>query len=53
MHSTGALVVRDWLPRHFTPARAPVKRLVMLAPAYFGSHLTHKGRSFTGRVYKG
>ena len=53
VHSTGALVVRDWLARHYTPARAPVKRLVMLAPANFGSHLAHKGRSFIGRVYKG
>ena len=53
VHSTGGLVIRDWLRRCFTPARAPVKRLVMLAPANFGSHLAHKGRSFIGRVYKG
>ncbi len=53
VHSTGGLVVRDWLARHSTPARAPVKHLVMLAPANFGSHLAHKGRSFIGRVYKG
>lgn len=53
VHSTGGLVIRDWLQRHHTPARAPVKHLVMLAPANFGSHLAHKGRSFIGRVYKG
>ena len=53
VHSTGGLVIRDWLQRHCTPARAPVKHLVMLAPANFGSHLAHKGRSFIGRVYKG
>ena len=53
VHSTGGLVVRDWLARHSTPARAAVKHLVMLAPANFGSHLAHKGRSFIGRVYKG
>ena len=53
VHSTGALVIRDWLQRHYSPGRAPVKRLVMLAPANFGSHLAHKGRSFIGRVYKG
>ena len=53
VHSTGGLVIRDWLQRHYTPARAPVKHLVMLAPANFGSHLAHKGRSFIGRVYKG
>ena len=53
VHSTGGLVIRDWLQRHYAPARAPVKHLVMLAPANFGSHLAHKGRSFIGRVYKG
>ena len=53
VHSTGGLVVRDWLQRHFRPSRAPVKDLVMLAPANFGSPLAHKGRSFIGRVYKG
>ncbi len=53
VHSTGGLVIRDWLQRHYRPGNAPVKRLVMLAPANFGSHLAHKGRSFIGRVYKG
>ena len=53
VHSTGGLVIRDWLQRHYTPGRAPVKHLVMLAPANFGSPLAHKGRSFIGRVYKG
>ena len=40
------LVIRDWLQRHYGPDRAPVKHLVMLAPAYFGSPLAHKGCSF-------
>lgn len=53
VHSTGALVLRDWLTRHFDPASAPVKRFLMLAPANFGSPLAHKGRSFIGRVLKG
>lgn len=53
VHSTGGLVIRDWLQRHYRPAAAPVKHLVMLAPANFGSPLAHKGRSFIGRVYKG
>ena len=53
VHSTGGLVIRDWLQRNFQPAHAPVKHLVMLAPANFGSPLAHKGRSFIGRVYKG
>ncbi|MCY4511382.1 MAG: hypothetical protein OXG35_31130, partial [Acidobacteria bacterium] len=41
VHSTGGLVVRDWLARHSTPARAPVKP-GDAAPANFGSHLAHK-----------
>ncbi|HHW2078148.1 alpha/beta hydrolase [Pseudomonas aeruginosa] len=53
VHSTGALVLRDWLTRHFDPASAPVKRFLMLAPANFGSPLAHKGRSFIGCVLKG
>lgn len=53
VHSTGSLVIRDWLSRTFKPATAPVKNLVMLAPANFGSPLAHKGRSFIGRVVKG
>ncbi len=53
VHSTGALVIRDWLQRNYTPGRAPIKHLLMLAPANFGSPLAHKGRSFLGRVWKG
>jgi hypothetical protein len=53
VHSTGALVVREWMTRYFTPASAPIKRFVMLAPANFGSGLAHKGRSFIGRAVKG
>lgn len=53
VHSTGGLVIRDWLQRYYEPEDAPVKRLVMLAPANFGSPLAHKGRSFLGRVWKG
>ena len=53
VHSTGALVIRDWLQRNYKPESAPIKNLVMLAPANFGSPLAHKGRSFIARVYKG
>ncbi|MEO5961492.1 MAG: alpha/beta hydrolase [Opitutaceae bacterium] len=52
-HSTGALVVRDWMTQHFAPEETPIKRLAMLAPANFGSPLAHKGRSFFGRIIKG
>jgi pimeloyl-ACP methyl ester carboxylesterase len=53
VHSTGGLIVRDWLTRNYTPNNAPIKHLVMLAPANFGSPLAHKGQSFFGRVIKG
>jgi len=53
VHSTGGLVVRDWLSALYAPGRSPIKRLLMLAPANFGSPLAHKGRSFIGRVIKG
>ena len=53
VHSTGGLVIRDWLQRNHGPDDAPVKNLVMLAPANFGSPLAHKGRSLAGRIWKG
>ena len=53
VHSTGGLVIRDWLQRNYGPNDAPVKHLVMLAPANFGSPLAHKGRSLAGRIWKG
>ncbi|NUN53006.1 MAG: alpha/beta hydrolase [Planctomycetaceae bacterium] len=54
VHSTGALVLRDWLVRNFgTSGGAPVHRLLMLAPANFGSPLAHKGNAFLGRVTLG
>jgi len=52
-HSTGALVVRDWMTTYYTPETVPVKRHVMLAPANFGSQLAHKGRTWLGRAFKG
>jgi len=53
VHSTGGLVIRDWLSTHFEVGNAPIKRLLMLAPANFGSPLAHKGRAFYGRIIKG
>jgi hypothetical protein len=52
-HSTGALVVRDWMTRFYTSDTVPIYRFLMMAPANFGSPLAHKGRSFIGRVVKG
>lgn len=53
VHSTGGLVIREWLDRNFAADKSPIKHLVMLAPANFGSPLAHKGRSFLGRAVKG
>lgn len=53
VHSTGALVIRHWMTSYFQPETNPVRRLLMLAPANFGSHLAHKGVSFLGRIVKG
>ncbi|GEK46394.1 esterase/lipase family protein [Bisbaumannia pacifica] len=53
VHSTGGLVIRDWLARHFAPDAYPIKHLVMLAPANFGSPLAHRGRSLVGRAVNG
>jgi pimeloyl-ACP methyl ester carboxylesterase len=52
-HSTGALVVRDWMTTFYTPSTVPFRRHVMLAPANFGSQLAHKGRAWYGRAFKG
>lgn len=53
VHSTGALVVRQWMVNYHKADTVPIKRFLMLAPANFGSHLAHKGRSFIGRAIKG
>ncbi|ENY79093.1 hypothetical protein C206_03789, partial [Pseudomonas putida TRO1] len=52
-HSTGALVVRDWMTRFYQSDTVPILHFLMLAPANFGSPLAHKGRSFLGRAIKG
>ncbi len=53
VHSTGALVIRDWQLRFFSPETTPVHHLLMLAPANYGSPLAHMGRSLFGRAVKG
>lgn len=55
IHSTGGLVVRHWIWRYYADRieECPVKRIVMLAPANFGSPLAHRGKSFLGRLVKG
>ncbi len=62
VHSTGMLVVREWLagtsgaagnPRLAAKRQGRLKRLVGLAPATFGSPMAHKGRSWLGAMFKG
>jgi pimeloyl-ACP methyl ester carboxylesterase len=56
-HSTGALVVRAWLALRRERQRelgmmpdCPVKRILMFAPANFGSDLATMGQSFLGKI---
>lgn len=56
-HSTGALVVKDWIVRHYLGAFAedrPLRNVVFLAGPHFGSRLAHHGRSMLSHaVYFG
>lgn len=56
VHSTGGLVVRIWLALRRKRQRelkkkvdCPVKRILMFAPAHFGSDLAKMGNSFLGK----
>lgn len=55
VHSTGGIVVRQYLIHYFldAPQRCPIKHLVMLAPANFGSPLASIGKSMIGRLRHG
>lgn len=54
VHSTGALVAREWIANlHEEGVAPPVKRFLMLAPANFGSRLASQGKSLVGSVVKG
>jgi hypothetical protein len=62
VHSTGMLVVREWLagtigtidrPHLAHERQARLKHLIGLAPATFGSPMAHKGRSWLGAMFKG
>lgn len=58
VHSTGGLVIRHWIHQHYVRGGlriedCPVRRVVMLAPANFGSPLAHRGKSFLGSLVKG
>lgn len=55
VHSTGGLVVRAWMTTRYKGdiARCPMQRLLMLAPANYGSKLAAIGKSMLGRLVKG
>jgi hypothetical protein len=55
VHSTGGLVAREWLTSHYRgrAQECPMKRLIMLAPANYGSKLAATGKSMLGRIVKG
>lgn len=59
VHSTGMLVLRQWLTSDPYPSTDPrsrvgrLKHLVGLAPATFGSPQAKKGRSWLGALVKG
>ena len=53
VHSLGGLVFREWLTTFYTPTTAPVRQVLMLAPANFGSPLAQFGRRLSGRLLKG
>ncbi|MGJ8676468.1 MAG: esterase/lipase family protein [Akkermansiaceae bacterium] len=53
VHSTGALVLRHWFVKYFATAKeCPAKRILMLAPANYGSYLADEGKTFMGRIMK-
>jgi hypothetical protein len=59
VHSTGGPVVRHWLNHYLSDickgdlARCPVRSLIMLAPANFGSRLASQGKSALAKLFKG
>lgn len=59
VHSTGGPVVRHWLHHYIKDVcigdldRCPIQRLIMLAPANFGSRLAEQGKSGLAKLFKG
>ncbi len=59
VHSTGGPVVRHWLYYYLTEicrgdlTRCPIRCLIMLAPANFGSRLAAAGKSALAKLFKG
>ncbi len=59
VHSTGGPVVRHWLHYYLEDicqgdlARCPIRSLIMLAPANFGSRLAAQGKSALAKLFRG
>src|SRR4051794_8106953 len=50
VHSTGGLVAREWISRYYPDGtQCPARKVIMLAPANFGSRLASLGKSMIGR----
>lgn len=52
-HSTGALVVREWILKHYTGQalkNRPVANAIFLAAPHFGSRLAHHGQSMLASI---
>ena len=52
-HSTGALIAKQWIVRHYTgnfASRKPLRNIVFLAGPHFGSRLAHHGRSMLAQA---
>lgn len=49
VHSTGALVIRNWIRRFCTPGTCPIDRIIYLAGASWGSGWAHIGKSQMAR----
>ncbi|SNZ11089.1 hypothetical protein SAMN06265182_2003 [Persephonella hydrogeniphila] len=55
VHSTGGLVIRHFISEYYSHRieKCPIRKVIMLAPANFGSPLAHYGKSLLGMVFKG
>jgi hypothetical protein len=51
VHSTGALVTRNWVRRH-SPRPSPLKRIIYLAGANHGSGWAHIGESLVAKWFR-
>ena len=55
VHSTGGLIIRHFISEYYINKidKCPVRKILMLAPANFGSPLAHYGKSILGMIFRG